>query len=245
MKRGKLMLTINLENYKKLDFHSNEAYKTLRTNMQFCGNNIRQICFTSCLPNEGKSNVSFNIAVSFAECGKRVVFVDADLRRSIMIGRYKPDQAVLGLTHYLCGQNNLAEILYTTNIDNLDMIFTGSIPPNPAELLASDTFIHLMELLKDEYDYVIIDTPPLGNVIDSAIIAEHCDGVVFVLEAKVTSYRLAKSVIKQLQIGNCRILGAVLNKVNVKTIGFKNYGKLYKKYADQYNYEGYGGLNSI
>jgi len=99
-----IMLTVNLERYSKLDFRSNEAYKTLRTNIQFCGSNIKQICFTSCLPNEGKSNVSFNTAVSFAECGKRVVFVDADLRRSIMIGRYKPDQAVQGLTHYLCGK---------------------------------------------------------------------------------------------------------------------------------------------
>lgn len=234
-----IMLTVNLERYSKLDFRSNEAYKTLRTNIQFCGSNIKQICFTSCLPNEGKSNVSFNTAVSFAECGKRVVFVDADLRRSIMIGRYKPDQAVQGLTHYLCGQNSIEEILYSTNIDNLDMIFTGFIPPNPAELLASDYFIRLMELLREGYDYVIIDSPPLGNVIDSAIIAEHCDGVVLVIESRVTNYRLAQKVVKQLQVGNCRILGAVLNKVDEKSSSYKYYGKYYKKYENHYYQEDY------
>lgn len=228
------MLQINLERMQKLDFRSNEAYKLLRTNIQFCGSDVKVICFTSCLPNEGKSNVSFNLAVAIAESGKRVIFIDADLRRSVIVGRYKPDQAVLGLTHYLSGQNLLDEVLYETNIPNLDIIFTGPVPPNPAELLGDDIFLDLLKVLRMEYDYVVIDTPPLGSVIDSAIVAEHCDGVVFVIEANMISYKFAQRVKKQLEKGNCRILGAVLNKVPMDNSRYKYYGKKYKKYDKKY-----------
>lgn len=219
------MLKINFEKINQLDFCSSEAYKSLRTNIQFCGHDIKQICFTSCLPSEGKSSVSFNIAASFAESGKRVIFIDADLRRSTIVGRYKPDQAVMGLTHYLSGLNRLDEVLYSTNIENLDIIFTGPVPPNPAELLGSNYFIQLTKLLREEYDYIIIDTPPLGSVIDSAIVAEHCDGVVFVIEKNMISYKFAQRVKKQLEKANCKILGAVLNKVELKDKGY--YGKYY------------------
>lgn len=228
------MQQIVLEKLNKLDYRSNEAYKTLRTNIQFCGSDVRLICFTSCLPDEGKSSVSFNLAVSIADTGKRVIYLDADLRRSATIGRYKPDQAVKGLTHFLSGLNPLEEILYETNIMNLDMIFTGPVPPNPAELLGSDLFIKLIRILREEYDYVIIDTPPLGSVIDSAIVAEHCDGVIMVIEANAIGYKLAQKVKKQLEKGNCRLLGAVLNKVQVKDNQYRYYGKKYKKYAKDY-----------
>ena len=224
------MPQVNLEKMQKIDFRSNEAYKLLRTNIQFCGSDIKIISFTSCLPNEGKSNVSFNLAVSFAESGKKVIFIDADLRRSVIVGRYKPDHAVLGLTHYLSGQNDLDEVLYCTNTPNLDIVFTGPISPNPAELLDSDYFVELLQMLREEYDYVIIDTPPLGSVVDSAIVSEHCDGLVMVIEADAISYKLAQRVKKQLEKGNCRILGAVLNKVELKNGQYSYYGKKYRKY---------------
>jgi capsular exopolysaccharide synthesis family protein len=228
------MLQINLERNHKLDFRSNEAYKQLRTNILFCGKDVKVICFTSSLPNEGKSNVSFNLAVSFAESDKKVVFIDADLRRSIIVGRYKPDQAVLGLTHFLSGMNSLEEVLYETNTPNLDMIFTGPVPPNPAELLGSDMFIELLHTLREEYDYVIVDTPPLGSVIDSVIIAEQCDGVVLVIEANAISYKFVQKVKIQLDKGKCRILGAVLNKVDMNKEHYQYYGKKHKKYEKQY-----------
>ena len=227
------MIRINLEKNNKLDFKSNEAYKQLRTNILFCGRDIKVVCFTSSLPNEGKSNVSFNLAASFAESDKKVIFIDADLRRSIIVGRYKPDQGVMGLTHYLSGMNSLDEVLYGTNIANLDMIFTGPVPPNPAELLGSDLFVELLQTLKEEYDYIIIDTPPLGSVIDSVIIAEHCDGVVLVVEANAISYKFVQKVKKQLEMGKCRILGAVLNKVDLNK-EHQYYGKKYKRYEKQY-----------
>lgn len=228
------MQQINLERTQTLDFRSNEAYKLLRTNIQFCGGDVKTICLTSCMPNEGKSNVSFNLAVSFAESGKKVIFIDADLRRSVIVGRYKPDQAVIGLTHYLSGQNLSEEIMYETNINNLDIIFTGPVPPNPVELLGSENFLKLLKKLRADYDYVILDTPPLGSVIDSAIVAENCDGVVFVIEANAISYKFAQRVKKQLEKGNCKILGAVLNKVPTNNSRYKYYSKKYNKYDKKY-----------
>ena len=229
------MQDVTLEKVHKLNFRSSEAYKLLRTNIQLCGSEVKTICVTSCLPNEGKSNVSFNLAVSIAESGKNVIFIDADLRRSVTVGRYKPNKEVLGLTQYLSGQNSVSEIMYETNITNLDVIFTGPVPPNPAELLGSYCFVDFMKMLREEYDYIIIDTPPLGTVVDCAIVAEYCDGVVFVIESYAISYKFAQKVKKQLEKGNCRILGAVLNKVELNNRQYKYYGKRYRKYKNYGN----------
>lgn len=230
------MLQINLENVNKLSFRSNEAYKSLRTNIQFCGSDVKMICITSSLPNEGKSNVSFNLAVSLAESGKKVIFIDADLRRSVIVGRYKPDQQIMGLTHYLSGQNELSEVLYESNIENLDIIFTGPVPPNPAELLGSQNFIELLSMFRKVYDYIIIDTPPIGSVIDSAIVAEQCDGVVLVIEANAISYKYAQKMLRQLEKGHAKILGAVLNKYDVsgKRYDYAYKGKKYKSSQEYY-----------
>lgn len=228
------MQQIVLGKIEELDYRCSEAYKSLRANIQFVGNDVKAICFTSCLPNEGKSNVSFNLAVSFAEIGKRVVFVDADLRKSTIVGRYKPGQAVIGLSHYLSGQKQMDDIIYETNIPYLDIIFTGPIPPNPSELLSTDYFGDLISILREEYDYVVIDTPPLGSVIDGAIVSRTCDGSILVIEADNTSNKLAQKVIKQLEQVNSRILGAVFNKVNYKREIKKYYTKKYRKYDKKY-----------
>jgi len=224
-----------------LDYRTNEAYKTLRTNIQFCGNEIRVIAFTSCTPNEGKSSVSFNLAVSFAEEGKKVVLIDADLRKSVLIGRYKVGEIDAGLTHILSGQNNLEEVLYHTDINNLDIIFSGTHSPNPAELLNSGRFTAMLDTLRAKYDYVIIDTPPLGSVIDSAIVSKACDGAILVIEANSISSRFAQTVKGQLEKSNCRILGTVLNKVPMEKNGYygRYYGRYYGKYYGKY-YGTYG-----
>jgi capsular exopolysaccharide synthesis family protein len=228
------MQLILLENIEELDYKSSEAYKALRTNIQFCGNNIKLLCFTSCLPNEGKSSVSFHLAVSFSELGKRIIFVDADLRRSTIVGRYKPDQAVSGLTHYLSGQKLMDEVIYETNIPNLDMIFAGPVPPNPAELLGNDYFTNLLNVLREDYDFVIIDTPPIGSVVDSVIISKGCDGTVLVVEANAISYKLAQKVKKQLEQVNSKIIGVVLNKLEKKNTQYIGYRKKYNKYDKGY-----------
>lgn len=140
-----------------LDRRSDEAYKTLRTNLQFCGKDIRSIVITSCTPSEGKSEISFHLAKSLSESGKRVLFIDADLRKSVIISRCQVSQTVKGLSHYLSGQSSFADIVYSTNIHNLHMIFAGPVPPNPAELLGTNNFKLAIEKLKTVYDYIIVD----------------------------------------------------------------------------------------
>ena len=226
------MAAINIEGIRKLDYRSNEAYKNLRTNIQLCGSDVKVIMVTSATPNEGKSSVSFNLAVSLAESGKKVIFIDADLRKSILVGRYKINKSVKGLTHFLSGICKFEEVMYATNVENLLTVFSGPVPPNPSELLGNKTFKLLIKSLRETYDYVIIDTPPLGNVIDSAIVAQECDGAIFVIAANTISYKFIQNTMVQLKKTDCKILGAVLNKVDMSESGYysKYYGKYYGKY---------------
>ena len=234
-----MLLNINLDKIADLDFKTKEAYKILRTNVQFCGENVKVVSLTSCVPNEGKSMVAFNLAVSMAESGKKVLFVDADLRKSVLIGRYKINKAIKGLTQYLSGVEELDQVKYTTNVPCLDMILSGPVPPNPAELLDSEKFTELVERARNEYDYVIIDTPPIGQVIDPAIVAQKTDGVIFLVSQSNISYRYAQKQIEQLKKSGCRILGAVLNKVDPEGKS-SYYGGYYGKYYRKYSKERYG-----
>ena len=233
------MLNINLDKITDLDFKTKEEYKTLRTNVQFCGNDVKIISLTSCVPNEGKSMVSFNLAISMAETGKKVLFIDADLRKSVLIGRYKINKAIKGLTQYLSGVEQLDDVRYSTNVKNMDLILSGPVPPNPAELLNNEKFTELLETARKEYDYVIIDTPPIGQVIDPAIVAQQTDGVIFLISQANISYKYAQKQIEQMRKSGCRILGAVLNKVDPEEKG-GYYGGYYGKYSKKgYGY-GYG-----
>lgn len=233
------MLNINLDKITDLDFKTKEAYKILRTNVQFCGNDVKIISLTSCVPNEGKSMVSFNLAISMAETGKKVLFIDADLRKSVLIGRYKINKAIKGLTQYLSGVEQLDDVRYSTNVKNMDLILSGPVPPNPAELLNNEKFTELLETARKEYDYVIIDTPPIGQVIDPAIVAQQTDGVIFLISQANISYKYAQKQIEQMRKSGCRILGAVLNKVDPEEKG-GYYGGYYGKYSKKgYGY-GYG-----
>ncbi|MFV0341438.1 MAG: CpsD/CapB family tyrosine-protein kinase [Anaerocolumna sp.] len=203
------------------DFKEEEAYRTLRTNLGFCGKNIKVIAITSCIPNEGKTTVSMKLSEAIADAGKKVIVVDADMRKSVMISQVKM-KAITGLTHYLCGQYKIEEVICNTQFENLDVIFSGPYPPNPSELLASSDFETLINQLKERYDYVIIDTPPLGAVIDSAIVSKVCDGYILVIEANKISLKSLKRVVVQLKKTNCKILGTVLNKVTVKNKSYYN-----------------------
>jgi capsular exopolysaccharide synthesis family protein len=209
----------------KLDYRTSEAYKALRTNLRFCGDDKRVIALTSCFANEGKSSVALNLAVALAEDGERVVLVDADLRNSVLLGRSALKQETMGLTHYLSRQCSLAETVCMTNINQLHVIFSGPIPPNPAELLGRKEFSLMIEALRKVYTYVIVDTPPLGLVIDPAIIAEQCDGVALVLESGADSYRVVRDIKDQLDKTNCTVLGVILNKIDETKDGYGRYGK--------------------
>lgn len=230
------MQNVVIRSIERLDFRTKEAYKTLRTNLSFAGKNVKVISLTSCTPNEGKTSVSFQLCLSLAESGKKTILVDADLRKSVLRGRYKANREKYGLSHYLSGQMELDDVCCRTNVNNFDIIFAGPIPPNPSELLGGDAFKNMLEVLRMKYDYVIVDTPPLGSVIDGAVVGAICDGTVIVVESGAISYKFAQNVKEQLDKVGCRILGCVLNKVNTKKNPY--YGKYYGYYYG--SYYGYG-----
>ena len=179
----------------ELDYSANESYKSLRTNLLFCGEDKKVIAVTSCTPNEGKSTVSLNLALSLADSGKKVLFIDADLRKSVLMGRTEVEgEEIKGLSHLLSHQETIENVICATNVPRFHIIYAGTVPPNPAELLGSKYFKRFLSAIRKVYDYVIIDTPPLGSVIDSAVIADECDGSIIVLESGVISYRFAQDV---------------------------------------------------
>lgn len=233
---------VTLKNYVTTDYAYEEAIKTLRTNIQFCGSSIRAIMLTSSVPNEGKSDITFSLARSFAQTGKKVLLIDADIRKSVLVTRYQLEKDICGLSQFLSGQKKREEVLYSTNLEGLDVIFSGPYSPNPAELLEEGLFRSLVEWGKAEYDYVIIDTPPISNVIDGAIVARVCDGAVLVIESGAISYRVAQRVKQQMEKTGCRILGAILNRVGGENDGYysKQYGS-YRKYGRYYEYAKYSG----
>ena len=221
------MQEIELKDIKK-DYRSNEAYKSLRTNIEFSGDENKVLLFTSCTPNEGKSTVTISLAQSLAEAGKKVLFIDADLRKSVLAGRHKVMGQLKGLSHFLSGQADLADVMYRVKNTNMVMIFAGVVPPNPAELLGNKRFESLLVSARKSYDYVIIDAPPLGSVIDAAINAKQSDASILVIAANTISHKFAKVVKDQLAKSGCPILGVVLNKVDMAQN--KYYGKYYGKY---------------
>lgn len=227
------MIEITL-NLKSDDYRTNEAFKSLRTNIEFSGEENKVLAITSCIQNEGKSSISLALAKAFAEAGKTVLFVDTDLRKSVLIGRYRIEQEVKGLTHFLSGQAEVKDILCKTDEKGLYMIFAGPVPPNPAELLGGKKFAAFISGMRQRYDYIIIDTPPLGRVIDSAIVAGVCDAAILVVASAQISYKFAKNVKAQLAKSGCKILGVVLNKVDTRQNRY--YGKYYRHYG---NYEEY------
>ncbi|HJB82368.1 MAG TPA: CpsD/CapB family tyrosine-protein kinase [Candidatus Mediterraneibacter intestinavium] len=212
------------------DYFYEEAIKTLRTNIQFAGMDIKTITVTSCYPNEGKSDIAFQLAKEIGNMNKRVLFVDADIRKSSMVSRYQVKQKVTGLSQYLSGQAGRNEIFYNTNFPNLDIIFAGPLAPNPSELLEQASFEALMEFERSFYDYVIVDTPPIGNLIDAAVVAKQCDGAILVIESGLVSRRVAEKAKDQLEKSGCRVLGAVLNKVDVRK------DRYYSRYNSKYSY---------
>lgn len=222
------MESVTINKVDHLDFYKSEAYKTLRTNIQFSGDDVKAIALTSCTPGEGKSTVSFNLAIDMARSGKRVVYIDTDLRRTALVGRYRIQGASYGLTHFLTNQCTINDCIYASNIPNLHIIVAGPTPPNPSELLGNKYFKQMMLALRRVFDYIIIDTPPLGSVIDSAIVAKECDGAILIVKANTIDYRFAVKVKEQLEMSGCRILGAILSMVPMKKTGY--YSKYYNSY---------------
>lgn len=209
------MAEIDIDVMGCLNYENTENYRILRTNIGLFGSHIKSIIVTSSIPKEGKTQIAFNLSLSMSMAGKKVLFIDGDLRKSVFMKRYNVEQEVNGLDEFLSGEKDVSDILYTTNIKNLHIVFSGGSCSNSSELLDSEYFKKLIPLLEEKYDYIIIDTPALGSIIDSAIVAQECDGAVMVIEEDAVSYKLAKNVMDQLEETDCTILGVVLNKTHV------------------------------
>lgn len=227
------MKKINVTEWER-SYALEEEIKTLRTNVQFCGSDKQVILVTSCLPGEGKTSTTFEMAKSFAELKKAVLIIDADLRKSMMLSRLQVEgEPFHGLSHFLSGQCTLSEVVVSTNIPKLHMLLSGPTVPNPTELLASDRFKNMLQSCREVYDYIFIDSAPLGAVIDAAIIAKECNGAVLVMEAGTVKYKLAQEVKGKLNNANCPLLGVIFNKADIKRQkGY--YGKMYKKGYSKY-----------
>ena len=201
-----------------------EYYNALRTNIQLSGNNLKVIAVTSVDPSEGKSTTSTNIAWAFARAGYKTLLIDADIRNSVMSGVFKSREKITGLTDYLAGTQDLSHGLCETDVENLFVVQSGAVSPNPAALLQSANFERMIETLRKYFDYIIVDTAPIGVVIDAAIIVQKCDASVLVAEAGVAKRREVQKAKSQLEHTGKPFLGVVLNKFDVQREKYGSYG---------------------
>ena len=197
-------------------FFEREAYKTLRTNIRFAlrGEGCKKFCITSGAAGEGKSITLLNLAISFGEAGKKVLLIDADMRRPA-VARLLVEQPAPGLANVLAGIVPAEEAIRKDMYPNLDIIFSGDIPPNPMELLSSDEMEKLMNYASERYDYILIDTPPVGITSDACVVANFLDGVLFLVRQGQSRKDVVKQAVENLQLTGVRILGYVLNGVDI------------------------------
>lgn len=205
-----------------------EYCRSIRTNLMFSSADtpLRRIVITSAGPEDGKTFVSLSLATVLAQSGKTVLIVDTDLRRPRVhraVG--VPNRA--GLTNWIVGNATLDEIINETPVSGLHMVTSGPIPPNPSELLHSTRFSEFLTQLGDKYDHVIFDSPPLGAVTDAAVLAPQLDGVVLVVRASRTTTDAIRSVVRHLRELNARLIGGVLNDVDLTKTTYGGY--MYQK----------------
>lgn len=213
-----------------------EVFRTLRTNIQFMNakNNLKTVLITSTMPGEGKSWVSSNLAVTFAQAGKKVILVDADMRKGRQYSIFGETPRP-GLSNYLSGvsfeedaadSNGIYNYIRETEIDNLYLIVAGDIPPNPSELLSSSQMIDLLQKLKEEFDVVIVDGTPSQLVTDALILARLVDSTVIVTASKQTKKEDLKKIVNNIKNIGGDISGVIVNKIPISP----------KKYEQSYYY---------
>ena len=219
-----------------LSFAGREAYKRLRTNVLFsfaAGGGCRVIGVISAQPAEGKSTTAINFAFSLAELGKRVLLIDGDMRRPSVSTRLNFEQTP-GLSNLLVGENNIGAAVkrYRSGSEavEFDVMTAGEIPPNPAELLNSERMARLLEKLRELYDYIVMDLPPVGAVADAQTVSRLADGMIIVVRENNCPRQVLDDCVTQLRFVNAKILGFVMNGSEEGTKG--GYGK--------YGYGGYG-----
>ncbi len=201
-----------------------ESFRSLRTNFQYVlgDNSCPIIMITSTMMEEGKSFVSINLASSFALYNKKVLLLSFDLRRPTVSKLFGLDKNE-GLSNYLSGGCELKDVILDTDIPNLSIVTTGPIPPNPSELIASEKTNEMFELLKKEFDYIIIDTPPIGIVSDALLLERYVDKSVFIIRHKYSRKRMISHLFSSLEKKEISNINLVINDINIKRIGY-NYG---------------------
>lgn len=204
-----------------------ESVKILRTNLQFSNvdGNLKTVMVTSSVPGEGKSFTSSNLAVAFAQLGMKVLLVDCDMRRGVQHKQFMVSNSN-GLSDLLIDSNvDYIKYIKPTNVENVSIVTSGTVPPNPSELLASKKFEAFVENMRNTFDMVIFDLPPVTVVPDATIVATRVDKTVIVARVKVTPMEELEKTKKMLENVNANIAGVVVN--GVKTSGKKYYGKYY------------------
>ena len=207
-----------------------EVFRTLRTNIQFMNSKkaLKTLLFTSTMPEEGKSWISSNLAITFAQAGKKVILIDADMRKGRLHNMFKTDK-VPGLSNYLSGidslgntHNDIIKYVRGTEIDNLFLIPAGNIPPNPSELLASELTVEMLERLKEVFDIVILDGTPSLLVTDAIILSRLVDTTIIVTSHKFTKKDNLQKVKKAIENVGGNIAGVVINKIPVNVSKYES-----------------------
>ncbi len=193
-----------------------EAFRSIRTNLQFLPQtqSSRVIAITSSVSGEGKTTIAAKIADVISQTGKKVIVVDIDMRKASVHKEFKVDN-VFGLSNYLIGQKSLNEIIINTETENVDLITTGALPPNPSELIMSDEMKKLIDKLKDKYDYVIMDTPPVGLVTDALILMNYADMTFVIVRAKYTRKEFIKNLDRLAKEHKHNHIGMIINAVEI------------------------------
>lgn len=238
---------------KNISYSGREAYRLLRTNIAFSlpreeeQEGAKVIGITSTLPGEYKSTTSVNLAYTFAEDGKRVLLLDCDLRLSMMAARMG-HKKVKGLSDFLVGAATFESVLRKGMMHpNMDVIFAGSVPPNPSELLGSKRMETTLETIKKNYDYILLDLPPVMAVSDAQVAARYVDGIALVVRQGVVGDAILKETLRRLQYVDARILGIVFTGVSSEGKAYGNgryYYRRYRQYGESGKYNAYGSYGN-
>jgi len=225
----------------KAPFAVVEAYKTLRANIQFTniGKQVKKIVFTSANPMEGKTSVSVNLAITLAQAGHKVLIIDSDLRKP-RVNKLLDVPSSPGLTNVLVKISDLKSAIKHVDDCGIDVLASGPIPPNPSEMLGSKDMQQLLEAAEQEYDYIILDTPPSLIISDAAVLSKYADGVVIVVSHRRTTFDMLEKLKDNLEKAGANILGCVLNDVKLEKGGgysYKSKYGYYRKYYSYYDYE--------
>ncbi len=215
---------LNLIAHNDLKNPATEAYRVIRTSIQFAqaGKELKTLAFTSCMPNEGKSITVANLAVVLTQAGKSVLLLDCDMRSPTVHKNFNLSNKV-GLSSCISMGTALSDAVQKTSIEGLYALTGGVIPPNPSELLGSEQMKNVLQRAKEQYDYVLIDTPPVMPVTDALIVSRFVDGMILVIASAEVKVEMARDVKNQLVNAGANILGVVLNKVRSEHHGYGYY----------------------